>query len=150
MIKLLWVDDNLDQDLAEKRMSLLMEDEIESDFAADATEAYFLLTDKEKQYDVVLMDLRHPAGPDDLWNDYAEHADRKFGPVLLKMVKENHESKFNHLSKTRYGVFTIETREENPELFAPPINLPEKNYKMKTHAYDETDFINFIYALYRS
>lgn len=66
------------------------------------------------------------------------------------MVKENQDSKFNHLRKTRYGVFTIETKEENPDLFEPPINLPEQNYKMKTHAYDEKDFINFIYALYKS
>ncbi|MBC7775695.1 MAG: hypothetical protein H7246_09685 [Phycisphaerae bacterium] len=150
MIKLLWVDDNLDQDLAEKRMSLLMEDDIESDFAGDATEAYFLLTDIEKDYDVVLMDLRHPAGPDDIWNEYAEQADRKYGPVLLKMVKENREGIFSHLSKTRYGVFTIETKEENPDLFQPPISLPDQNYKMKTHAYDETDFINFIRALNKS
>lgn len=147
MIKLLWVDDNLDQDLEEKRMCLLMEDDIESDFAGDATEAYYLLIDREKVYDVVLIDLRHPAGPDDIWNKYREKADRKFGPVLLRMIKENPEGKFSHLSKTRYGVFTIETMEENPELFQPPINLPEKNYKMKTHAYDEMDFINFIRAL---
>ncbi len=150
MIRLLWVDDNLDQDLAEKRMSLLMEDDIESDFAGDATEAYFLLTDIEKEYDVVLMDLRHPAGPNDLWIPYEEQADRKYGPVLLRMVKENPEGKFSHLSRTRYGVFTIETKEENPDLFQPPINLPEKNYKMKTHAYDEKDFINFIRSLYKS
>ena len=150
MIRLLWVDDNLDQDLAEKRMSLLMEDDIESDFAGDATEAYFLLTNQERTYDVVLMDLRLPAGPNDLWIEYEEEADRKYGPVLLRMVKENSDGKFDHLLQTRYGVFTIETKEENPDLFNPPIKLPDTNYKMKTHAYDEKEFIAFIRMLYKS
>lgn len=148
MIKLLWVDDNLDQDLAEKRVNLLMQDDIESDFAGDASDAYYYLRDNT--YDVVILDLRHPSGPDDMWQKQREEGEQKYGPVLLRTIKENQDGVFNHLKNTRYGVFTIETKDENPGLFEPPINLPEQHYKMKTHATDENDFVDFIRTLYQS
>lgn len=141
MIKLLWIDDNLDHDLTEKRMALYMEDDIDPHFARDATEAYLRLRDE--QFDVVIVDLRLPPGSDDMWNMYRENGVQKFGFVLLSVVLGQIEA-FNHLSKTRFGVFTIEAQEENPELFRAPIHLPEQNFKMKTHAYYENAFVDFI------
>ena len=55
MIKLLWIDDNLDHDLTEKRMALYMEDDIDPHFARDATEAYLRLRDE--YFDVVIVGL---------------------------------------------------------------------------------------------
>ena len=71
MIKLLWIDDNLDHDLTEKRMALYMEDDIDPHFARDATEAYYRL--REDAFDVVIVDLRLPPGPDDMWNEHRDN-----------------------------------------------------------------------------
>ncbi len=142
MIKLLWIDDNLDHDLTEKRMALYMEDDIDPHFARDATEAYLRLRDE--YFDVVIVDLRLPPGSDDMWNPYRENGVQKFGFVLLSVVMGQVDDRFGHLSKTRFGVFTIEAQEENPELFESPIRLPEQNFKMKTHAYYENAFVDFI------
>ena len=142
MIKLLWIDDNLDHDLTEKRMALYMEDDIDPHFARDATEAYYRL--REDAFDVVIVDLRLPPGPDDMWNEHRDNGVQKYGHVLLSIVKGEMNGHFQHLHATRFGVFTIEAIEENPGLFLPPINLPEANFKMKTHAYYEDAFLDFI------
>ncbi|MBK8195384.1 MAG: hypothetical protein IPK76_20020 [Lewinellaceae bacterium] len=148
MIKLLWIDDNLDHDLTEKRMALYMEDDIDPHFARDATEAYLRL--REEHFDVVIVDLRLPPGPDDMWNEHRENGIQKFGYVLLSYVLSQIRNDFRHLSDTHFGVFTIEAQEENPELFLAPISLPEQNFKMKTHAYYENAFVDFIRNVHKS
>ncbi len=149
MIRLLWIDDNLDHDLTEKRMALLMEDDIDSHFARNATEAYYRLLNDP--FDIVIFDLRLPPGPDDMWNEDFERGERKFGFILLKTVAEQRRNGgFQHLTNTRFGVFTIEMRDENPDLFLLPIELPAQNFEMKTNAYGEDDFINFIRKIHRA
>ena len=147
MIKLLWIDDNLDHDLLEKRMALMMEDDFDPHFARDATEAFYRL--RKEKFDVVIFDLRLPAGPDDMWEPYRNRGMQKFGRALLEMVTTRSGADFTHLVNTRYGVFTIEMAEENPELFEGSINLPKNNFKMKTHAYYEKDFIDFVRKVYK-
>lgn len=141
-IKLLWIDDNLDHDLTEKRMSLYMEDDFDPHFARDATEAYYKLRDEH--YDVVMFDLRLPPGPDDMWRELRERNFGKYGAELLRQVKENANGAFSNLSHTRFGVFSIEAPEENLELFEEPIALPKDHFMKKTDAYYEDDFIRFI------
>jgi hypothetical protein len=51
-IRFLWIDDNLDQDLREKKMSLYMEDDTEPHFAGDASEAIYRLRDEP--FDVIV------------------------------------------------------------------------------------------------
>jgi CheY-like chemotaxis protein len=148
-IKLLWIDDNLDDDLMEKRMALLMQDDIEPHFAHDATEAYYRLRNEE--FDVVIFDLRLPPGPDDMWEVYRANDFKKFGYALLHEVSSKRDSgPFHHLGKTRFGVFTLETRIENAELFEDPIRLPAENFKMKIHALSEFDFLDFIRNIFKS
>jgi len=148
VIKLLWIDDNLFHDLTEKRMALYMEDDIEPHFAIDATEAFYRL--RTEPFDVVIVDLRLPPGSDDMWNTYRESNFQKFGYALLNTVLGPQKDQFDHLSETRFGVFTIEAQEENPELFDAPIHLAENNFKMKTHAYHENAFIDFIRHVHQS
>lgn len=144
-IRLLWIDDDLNKDLTERRMSLLMDDEIEADFATDATDAYYKLTDKDNEFDVVLFDLQHPSGPDDMWNEYRDKGERHFGSVLLRMVKENKDNKFAHLANTRLGVLSIVPYDiVREELNAPPIQLPQENFLLKTRALDDDVFVKFI------
>jgi CheY-like chemotaxis protein len=147
-IKLLWIDDNLDHDLLEKRMALMMVDDFDPHFARDATEAFYRL--RKEQFDVVIFDLRLPSGPDDMWEKYRNSGNHKLGFELLKTISSNIGSEFNHLAKAKFGVFTLELSEENPELFKAPINLPKNNFKMKTHAYYESAFIDFIRTVYRA
>lgn len=148
MIKLLWVDDNLDHDLLEKRMALLMVDDFDPHFARDATDAYYRL--RKDRFDVVIFDLRLPSGPDDMWEEYRTHGFQKFGSALLTIISNKIGDEFKHLRDTRFGVFSLEMQEENPELFDPPISLPVNNFKMKTHAYYENAFIEFVRNVYRT
>jgi len=147
MIKLLWIDDNLDHDLTEKRITLVMEEDIDSHFARDATEAYYRL--RKDKFDVVIVDLQLPPGPDDMWNGHREKGFQKFGAALLELVRKPDNEHFGHLSRTQFGVFTIEPREENPELFDPPISLPDENFKVKTHAASENAFLDFIRKVHK-
>lgn len=142
MIKLLWVDDNLDHDLLEKRMALMMVDDFDPHFARDATEAFYRL--RKEKFDVVIFDLRLPSGPDNMWEEYHTDGFQKFGFALLSIITTKLVGEFEHLKDTRFGVFTLEMLEENPELFEEPINLPKDNFKMKTHAYYENAFIEFV------
>ena len=144
MIKLLWVDDDLHHDLRERRITLLMQDDFESDFVCDATDAYYRLVDPINQYTHVLVDLQHPSGPDDMWNEDRQKGERKFGAVLLKLIRENAGGKFSHLSKTCFGVLSIQSEEINPGLFEEPILLPKGNYMVKKNALDDDVFIDFI------
>lgn len=145
MIKLLWIDDNLDHDLTEKRMALYMEDDLDPHFARDATEAYHRLV--SEPFDVVIFDLRMPSGPDNMWNEHRDQGVRKYGYILLEMVALGRSNTFEHLKNARLGVFTIEAREENEALFQLPIGLPDSNFMMKTHAFHEGAFLRFIRSL---
>ena len=147
-IKLLWIDDNLDHDLLEKRMALMMVDDFDPHFARDATEAFYRL--RKEKFDVVIFDLRLPSGPDDMWDKYRNSGNIKLGFVLLNIIANNSSSDFDHLKDSKFGVFTLEMSEENPELFDAPINLPITNFKMKTHAYYESAFIEFIRNVHRA
>ena len=148
MIKLLWIDDNLDHDLLEKRMALLMVDDFDPHFARDATEAFYRL--RKEKFDVVIFDLRLPSGPDDMWESYRTDEFQKFGFALLSIITNGISREFDHLKGARFGVFTLEMKEENPGLFEAPINLPFDNFKMKTHAYYENAFIEFVRKVYRT
>jgi hypothetical protein len=87
-----------------------------------------------------------------MWDEYRVNDFKKFGFALLKIVarERNDDGPFNHLNKARFGVFSLEMREENPELFEEPIRLPAQNFKMKIHAYYENDFVEFIRNVFRS
>lgn len=148
MIKLLWIDDNLDHDLLEKRLALLMVDDFDAHFARDATDALYRL--RKETFDVVIFDLRLPPGADNVWNDFKQLGSQKFGSLLLSMVANNLSTEFKHLLNAHFGVFSLELPEENPELFQPPINLSRDNFKMKTHAYYETAFIEFVRQVHQS
>lgn len=148
MIKLLWIDDNLDHDLTEFRMALHMQAKMATDFARNASEAFDRLVNK--RFDVVIIDIRLPPGPDDRWNPHISNGEKKFGIVLLDMIFRNAQEQFGHLSDTKFGVFSIELLDDNLRLFKPPINLPKGNFTMKTDAFDENDFINFILKVHES
>lgn len=148
MIKLLWIDDNLDHDLTEKRMAILMEDDIDPHFARDATEAYFRLCNES--FDVVIFDLRLPPGADDMWDPWRSNDFEKYGFALLSIVSEQLEEQFQHLKTARFGVFSYESPEENRMLFELPISLNGRNYAVKTDNYRENDFIEFIRNVYQS
>ena len=145
MIKLLWIDDNLDHDLTEKRMALYMEDELDPHFARDATEAFYRLRDEP--FDVVIFDLRLPPGPDDMWNELRKEGYWQYGVELLKMVSTGREGPFGNQANAKLGVFSIEAPDHDHDIFQPPINLPAANFMKKTDAYYEEDFINFIHKV---
>jgi hypothetical protein len=150
MIKLLWIDDDFDRDLVEKRMALRMNDDMESHFANNATDAYFLLL--ENHFDVVIFDMLLPAGPDDLWDKYRVNGFEKYGYALLHEISSNkfQNQIFAHLEYAKFGIFTNDSDDMHPGLFADPIAIKRSNFKMKTNAYHENEFVAFIEQVFSS
>jgi CheY-like chemotaxis protein len=146
MIKILWIDDNLDNDLTEKRMALYMETEFDPHFARDASEAYYRLRDED--FNVVIFDLRLPTGPDDMWKEVGDKVSGKNGKKLLELVKNNYNNDFSRHVSTKFGVFSIEAPDENAELFSPPVNLSKNCFMKKTDVYYEEEFISFIHRIH--
>lgn len=144
MIKLLWVDDDLYHDLRERRITLLMQDDFDSDFANDATDAYYKLIDPTNNYSHVILDLQYPSGPDDMWNDYRDRGERKYGTILLELIRKNEGGKFDHLKGAKFGVLSIQPEESNINLFEAPVYLPKGNYLVKKDALDDDTFLDFI------
>jgi hypothetical protein len=143
MIKLLWIDDNLDHDLTEKRMALYMQDNLDPHFARDATEAYYRLRDEP--FSVIIFDLRLPPGADDMWQDLRDQGFWQYGLELVKMVSTDNQHQFPLQTNAKLGIFSIEALSVEHEIFCP--RLPFSNYMKKTDAYYEEDFINFIFKI---
>lgn len=147
IFKLLWVDNDLYEDLNELRIALLLNDEFEADFALNATEGFNLL--RQKAYDIAVIDLRMPPGRHDDWKKYEVNGSEQYGYALLKEVTEQRNPLFPHLEKTRFCVYSIENPKDVPQLFEPPIALPHEHYCQKTDRVSSDDFLNFLKGLLR-
>ncbi len=144
-IRFLWIDDNLEQDLREKKMSLYMEDDIEPHFAGDASEAIYRLRDEP--FDVIIFDIRLPAGNDEMWADLRSEGFQEYGIELIKRVREGIDGDFSKQNGARMGIFSIESLGKEHAVYQPPIAISKSNVMKKIDAYYEEDFINFIREL---
>ncbi len=145
-IKLLWVDNDLFEDLNELRITLYLSDDYEADFALNATEGFNRL--RENTYDIVTVDLRLPPGPHNAWLKYAHHSYEEYGCALLKEISEQRDTLFAHLSNTRFGVYSIEDPRDVPrELFEPPVGISHGNYCQKTDRAGDDEFFDFLRKL---
>lgn len=148
IIKLLWVDNDLYHDLTELRITLLLSDDFETDFALNATEGFNLL--RQNTYDLVVVDLRLPPGPHNDWAKYQNNGFEEYGYALLKEVHERRDLLFSHLKDTCFGVYSIDDPNDVPQLFESPIRLPPQNYCRKTDQASNDEFLDYLQELLKS
>jgi CheY-like chemotaxis protein len=146
--KLLWVDNDLYQDLNELRTTVLLSDEFDTDFALNATEGFNLL--RQNTYDLVVVDLRLPPGPHNAWEKYQNNGFEEYGYALLREVFIEKEKLFSHLQATCFGVYSIDAPEDIPQLFEAPIYLPRERYCQKTDQASNDEFMDYLQKLLES
>lgn len=122
MYKVLWIEDNADNDLYHLTSPVYIDGSYHLDIASNASEAYFYLNDRA--YDVIIVDIRIPPGKDEEWLMRYENLQRqhnsnsnRLGLELLRRIFDENEEQptlkiGKNLLSRRYGVFTVERREE--------------------------------------
>jgi CheY-like chemotaxis protein len=151
-LKVLWIEDNADNDLYHLTSPVYIEGKYQLDIATSASEAYFYLN--KRAYDVVIIDIRIPPGKDPRWMEKYESLrttkdanSNRLGLELLRAIFDvNGGSTLKiaqNLASERYGVFTVERLEElQPDLEA--LKLNRLKYKRKNAMMPHTALLDFI------
>lgn len=151
-MKVLWIEDNADNDLYHLTSPVYIEGKYHLDIANSASEAQFYLN--KRAYDVVIIDIRIPPGKDPLWKEKHEALrnsrdanSSRLGLELLRTIfgGNGHPSLKieQNRAPNRYGVFTVE-RQEELEPFLKKLNLEELKYKRKNAMMPHTALMDFI------
>jgi CheY-like chemotaxis protein len=122
-----------------------MEEDIEPHFAGDASEAVYRLRDEP--FDVIIFDIRLPAGNDEMWADLRDDGFQEYGIELIKRVKTDNDGSYSKQKNAQLGIFSIESLGNDHPVFQLPIAMPPQNVMRKIDAFYEDDFINFIREL---
>ncbi len=140
-IKLLWIDNDLYEDLNEHRIALYLSEKYEADFALNATDGFDML--RRNIYDIVIIDLRLPAGSHDEWKEYSEGDDfQNYGLALLKEVRMN--SLLQHVLKSIIFIYSIEDKKDIPDIDDLLSAFPEHHYRQKTSLSGDMEFLDFL------
>jgi len=151
-LKVLWIEDNADNDLYHLTSPVYIEGRYQLDIATSASEAFFYLN--KRAYDIVIIDIRIPPGKDPNWKKKyellrtAKNANSsRLGLELLKTIFDANGGSTlkieQNLVSDRYGVFTVERLEElQPDLQA--LNLEQLKYKRKNAMMPHTALLDFI------
>lgn len=151
-LKVLWIEDNADNDLYHLTSPVYIEGIYQLDIATSASEAYFYLN--KRAYDVVIIDIRIPPGKDPRWMEKYESLrttkdanSNRLGLELLRTIFDTNGGSTlkiaQNLASERYGVFTVERLEElQPDLEA--LNLNRLKYKRKNAMMPHTALLDFI------
>ncbi|GJM34806.1 MAG: hypothetical protein DHS20C18_38070 [Saprospiraceae bacterium] len=152
-LKVLWVEDNADDDLYNLTSPVYIDGRFQLDIAINASEAYFYLN--KRVYDVVIVDIRIPPGRDPIWRKKHEILletddvnSNRLGLELLRCIFDNNQQQptlriDQNLSSRRYGVFTVEKRDEL-EPFFRKFNLEDLKYRHKNAMMPHTALLDFI------
>lgn len=117
--KVLWVEDGAFSDLTVLTGALYMTGDYNLVIATNASDGFRYLM--EKEFDVVIMDIRLPPGNDlyfqNLFNsNLRSRTSTRLGiAVLERALKPSAENARAWISPERFGVFTVESREEIEE-----------------------------------
>ncbi|MFM7155859.1 MAG: hypothetical protein ACKOZV_17195, partial [Bacteroidota bacterium] len=102
---------------------------------------------RDEPFDVIVFDIRLPAGNDEMWADLRNEGFQEYGIELIKRVREGINGEFYRQNGARLGIFSIESLGIEHAVFQPPIAISKGNVMKKIDAYYEDDFINFIREL---
>jgi len=144
-INLLWIEDESEDRLSERRAILQTSLEFNCTVARNATEGEYHVT--RFDFDVIIVDLRLYPGNSKIWQEYHNdiHSLELSGRLGLLLIKNicNHYPAF----AKKMGIYTIE-RWVDIEKFILPAGITEKQYlKKKTNDTPE-DFMNFVMQIY--
>ena len=151
-LKVLWIEDNADNDLYHLTSPVYIEGRYQLDIATSASEAFFYLN--KRAYDVVIIDIRIPPGKDPNWKKKYETLrtaknsnSSRLGLELLRTIFDKNGGSTlkieQNLISEHYGVFTVERREElEPDL--EDLDLLELKYKRKNAMMPHTALLDFI------
>ncbi|MCB9265864.1 MAG: hypothetical protein H6558_12625 [Lewinellaceae bacterium] len=151
--KVLWIEDDADSDLYHLASPVYIEGNYHLDIASNASEAFFYLN--ERQYDIIIVDIRIPPGKNPEWLSRYEELQRqsnanssRLGLELLKKIFGENGSKpalkvTQNLAAARYGVFTVERFEELRSDLSE-LNLMGLKYKRKNAMMPHTALLEFI------
>lgn len=151
-LKVLWIEDNADDDLYHLTSPVYIEGRYQLDIATSASEAHFYLN--KRAYDIVIVDIRIPPGKDPNWKRKHENLraaqnanSSRLGLELLRSIFGGNGQPplriEQNLRPNRYGVFTVERHEElEPDLKA--LKLHELKYKRKNAMMPHTALLDFI------
>ncbi|HMQ49270.1 MAG TPA: response regulator [Saprospiraceae bacterium] len=152
-MKVLWIEDNAENDLYELTSPVYVDGRFKLDIAASASEAYFYLN--SRIYDIVIIDIRIPPGRDEVWVKLHQQLQFKNGSDSSRLGLELLKSIFSDLGPQpnlkihqnsgahRYGVFTVEQREEL-EADLAKLNLAKVKYRRKNAMMPHTALLDFI------
>lgn len=151
--KVLWVEDNADNDLYHLTSPVYIDGMFQLDIATNASEAVYYLN--KRGYDVIIVDIRIPPGKDPSWQTRHDvlmknkHANsNRLGLELLRSIFDDAEAQPSlqvqeNMDRGRYGVFTVERHEElEPDLLR--LNLTRLKYRRKNAMMPHTALLDFI------
>ena len=150
--KVLWIEDNADNDLYHLTSPVYIDGRYQLDIATNASEAFFYLN--QRGYDVIVVDIHIPPGKDPKWRKKYEQLTQfkkanssRLGLELLRCIFENGDGPAlrvdQNLSPERYGVFTVERHEELESEFRA-LNLEQLKYRRKNAMMPHTALLDFI------
>lgn len=151
--KVLWIEDNADNDLYHLTSPVYIDGQFQLDIATNASEAFFYLN--KRGYDVIIVDIRIPPGQDPRWRKKhdnlmrSKHANsNRLGLELLRSIFGEAEEVPSlqvdeNLHPNRYGVFTVERREELQTELAK-MQLTSIKYQRKNAMMPHTALLDFI------
>lgn len=151
--KVLWIEDNADNDLYHLTSPVYIDGQFNLDIATNASEAYYYLN--QRGYDVIIVDIRIPPGKDPTWRSKHDSLRKsnnvnssRLGLELLRCIFGENQSQptlkvDQNMSAERYGIFTVERHDElKAEL--NKLKLNEIKYQRKNAIMPHTALLDFI------
>jgi hypothetical protein len=147
--KVLWIEDGAFTELQNMSSPIYVSGKYNLVIALDATEGLQHLRQAEKPYEAIIVDIRLPPGKDPefqkLFSDRgSSRTTSRLGLALLKYVLkdgEKHGIPAHHRQPERFGVFTVEGRDEMQEDLQ---QLGIKIYHQKIELHDKYKLSNII------
>jgi hypothetical protein len=149
--KVLWIEDDADNDLYNLTSPVYIDGRYQLDIAINASEAYYYLN--SRVYEIVIVDIRIPPGMDPDWREKHEQLGQRneanasrLGLELLRAVFSQGTSRPaipENLAPERYGVFTVEGYEELKHDLHQ-LGLARIKYKQKNATMPNTALLEFI------
>jgi CheY-like chemotaxis protein len=151
--KVLWIEDNADNDLYHLTSPVYIDGSFQLDIATNASEAFYYLN--KRGYDVIIVDIRIPPGKDPQWQSRHDRLMRnkhtnsnRLGLELLRSIFDENEEQPSlqidqNMKPERYGVFTVE-RHEELESDLLRLNLDTLKYRRKNAMMPHTALLDFI------
>jgi CheY-like chemotaxis protein len=142
IIRLLWIEDETDTGLVERKTWLELCDDIDLTIARNATEGHRQLQNAEG-YDVIIVDIRLPPGVDERYQQMHYNGNERLGIVLVQEAAK-HDATI--IAKT--GLFTVE-READLKALVKQQDIPWSAFMHKGEADTTEKFEAYIRRIYK-